>query len=523
MERSGNFDVVIIGGGTAGVAAAYAFAMKESNCKVALVERESNLGGTAVNSFVYDWIQGINPVYFEEICKSMGSEETCMIRRVKDGTDCLVPYANANDIKYTWVARQFYMDGTTNTDDGHIFFDPVALSKKYESDLEKKITLFKNYTFQKATSTDNENIKKVLAVVISNGEDVLTLSAKFFIDCSADGVLCRSVNNDEGSDFFIGIDSHDRFTENGAGVESLLDPMDNDYSSDKKKGLIEPSLFFLIHKNLNNATVNSKGSDVKVDGYPFPYVGDSKMTCNPMTGLGITGEECIDELGDIKNLKNKFVNRIQDYWHLMQTSKVQKINKDGVAAEGSTWAANYGISDPVECANVPGIRETYRIACKYMLTQNDLTIDVFNAIGTNADKGFIAAGSHGIDLHNVYGIKGDLLERQNAIKQFNFEQLKPYGIPYDCLVPVKLSNVWIACRAFGASHLAFSSARVNKVMAQLGWAAGNAARYCLSKNISDTDLNVADITELQGENYTAFKCQLDKAYSAIYGEKEERT
>jgi flavin-dependent dehydrogenase len=57
-----NYDVAVIGGGMAGVAAAYA--LKDSGKKILLVEGRERLGGTAVLSYVFDWIAGIFPRVF---------------------------------------------------------------------------------------------------------------------------------------------------------------------------------------------------------------------------------------------------------------------------------------------------------------------------------------------------------------------------------------------------------------------------------------------------------------------------
>ena len=53
----------------------------------------------------------------------------------------------------------------------------------------------------------------------------------------------------------------------------------------------------------------------------------------------------------------------------------------------------------------------------------------------------------------------------------------------------------IACRAYGASHIALAARRLNKDMAQLGWAAGFAVRECMEGNLDDVRL--VDVTQIQ--------------------------
>jgi hypothetical protein len=69
-------------------------------------------------------------------------------------------------------------------------------------------------------------------------------------------------------------------------------------------------------------------------------------------------------------------------------------------------------------------------------------------------------------------------------------------------LPKRFSNALIACRGFGASQIAASAARTNKLVAQLGWAAGNAVKYCM-----DTGKNLKDLSgrELLGERYINYQ------------------
>jgi len=490
-----NFNIVIIGGGTAGVAAAYALSKCAEKYKVALIEKEQCIGGTAVNALVYDWIQGINPPYLMDICKVMGKQGTCKIRRVPQ--DRLVPFEKEEDIKYTWLARKFYHDVqegyNVSSDDGHIFFDPVALSRKYVGDLKDRITIFTNCTLLHSISdnTISESKKKVQSVIVRTGEKEFALTADFFIDSSADGVLCRSVNNAMGTDYYVGLDRYAQYE------EDLLLRDNQNFDTQRLQALIEPSMFFAVYKKgtCNSVQNGAKGEGVCKDGYPFPFVGcNNLLICNPMKGLGIDGQTAFASLEKMEQLKIDLIKRIPAYWYEMNNC--------------STWAANYELPNPVKSALIPGVRETYRIACEYMLSQKDLTINVFDAMETGKGSDFIAVGSHGIDLHNNVGIVGN-------VSDFNDNKLQPYGIPYGCILPKKLSNVWIACRAFGASHLAFSSARINKVMAQIGWAAGNAARLCLDMSLPSTSLNAEQIITLQGKDFTSFRKTLAIAHCAI--------
>lgn len=490
------YNVVIIGGGTAGVAAAYALAQLNGDYKIALVEKQEILGGTAVNGLVYDWIQGINPPYFEKICYELGKKDWCKIYKRSDKNSALVleSCVSTEDLKYTWLGRRFYEDaaeGNFSNDEGHIFFEPWKLAEKYESDLIScgKIDILKGFSFCSANSMDG-NVKEI---VVKKGQEVRHIIADFFIDCSADGVLCRYVNGEEGKDYYIGLDRRETYD------EDVLIENDPSYDTYKMEALIAPSLFFEIvpeSEGKDSSLINTdrEAADkegVSAEGYAFKYVGSTSIrTCNPMGGLGISGEAVL-QYDDTEALRKAFIERVPAYWELV---------KDKSWAKG--WA-------PRRYAKMPGIRETYRIECEKMLTLSDLEQNVFERIKAGEGEDIIAVGSHPVDSHGTIGCSG------NALNEFNDKRLKPYGISYYSLVPKKLNNVWIACRAFGASHLALSSARINKVMAQLGWAAGNAARYCLEKQKATNKLELDDILCLRTEEYTAFDKQAERALTAL--------
>ena len=58
-----------------------------------------------------------------------------------------------------------------------------------------------------------------------------------------------------------------------------------------------------------------------------------------------------------------------------------------------------------------------------------------------------------------------------------FAQQKFYDIPFDCLRPVELENIFVAGRCLSAETGAMTSARVIGTALATGWAAGTAAAF----------------------------------------------
>jgi len=105
-----------------------------------------------------------------------------------------------------------------------------------------------------------------------------------------------------------------------------------------------------------------------------------------------------------------------------------------------------------------GIRETRRIVGEYVLTKDDIMQARKRSDG-------IGKGSHELDVHGS-GVKHE----RSTIKDGG-----SYDIPYDCLVPKKVKNMLVAGRCFSATRDAHSSARVMGTCMAMGQAAGTAA------------------------------------------------
>ena len=108
-----------------------------------------------------------------------------------------------------------------------------------------------------------------------------------------------------------------------------------------------------------------------------------------------------------------------------------------------------------------GIRETRRIVGEYVLTRDD----IMNAV--KREDG-IGKGAHELDVH---GQETDHI--RSSIKDGG-----SYDIPYGCLVPKGVRNVLVAGRCLSATREAHSSARVMGTCMAMGQAAGTAAGMC---------------------------------------------
>ncbi|MDE3197374.1 MAG: FAD-dependent oxidoreductase [Acidobacteriota bacterium] len=133
------------------------------------------------------------------------------------------------------------------------------------------------------------------------------------------------------------------------------------------------------------------------------------------------------------------------------------------------------------------IREDRRMVGDFVMTQKDLQTDL-----TKADP--IGMGSYNSDSHNVERIAGpDGFARNEGDMQV---AVKPYQIPYRILLPkrAEASNLLVPV-AFSASHVAYSSVRMEPQYMILGQAAGVAAKLAMEEQKAVQDLDTARLTE----------------------------
>lgn len=126
---------------------------------------------------------------------------------------------------------------------------------------------------------------------------------------------------------------------------------------------------------------------------------------------------------------------------------------------------------------VPGIRETFRVLCEYMLNENDLT----SGICGQDHNDMVVMSDHSMDRHGASG---------------QFKPVLPYGIPYRSLLPKGKTNLLVAGRIGGFSCIAATSCRLARTVMRLGEAAGCAAALAISDKCALNNVNIHKLQQL---------------------------
>lgn len=142
-----------------------------------------------------------------------------------------------------------------------------------------------------------------------------------------------------------------------------------------------------------------------------------------------------------------------------------------------------------------GVRESRRIAGEYTLTADDV-------LHARAFPDAVARSAYPIDIHNPSS-SGTTTHRPPAGGS--------YEIPYRCLVPLNVDDLLVAGRCISTTHEALASTRLTPTVMTLGQAAGTAAALSLHAGVGPRELDperlrarlIADGVDLRRSSVTA--------------------
>jgi len=123
-----------------------------------------------------------------------------------------------------------------------------------------------------------------------------------------------------------------------------------------------------------------------------------------------------------------------------------------------------------------GVRETRRIVGDYVLTEEDV-------IEGRSFEDEIVRCQWPIDVHNPTGIHTGITRYING----------SYGIPYRCITPQGVENLFVVGRPISSTHVANSSSRINATCMGTGQAAGCAAKMAIEAG----SVRKVDVEKLQ--------------------------
>ena len=428
-----HYDVIVVGGGLTGLCAALAAARGGAN--TALVQDRPVLGGNASSEIRIHVCGASANMEKPELCEG-GILHELMLKNKR---------VNTNYNFSTWDA---------------VLFDTAKQ--------QEHLTVYLNTTMHGATA-EHGTVKSIECYQLTT-ERRLLLSADIFADCTGNGTLSAFV----GASFRTGSEGKAEFGEPHAPDEpnnyrmgntllfkaadtghpvSFIPPVDAMHFT-------EEQLRFRKH---SSAVPPELAAGLTDSEYRTLYDGFCQDYGYWWIELPGEGDDIIEEYEDIRD---NLVRAVYGVW-------------DHIKNGGDHGAENFEL---VWVGMLPGVRESRRIECDYMLTEVDI-------MSNRRFDDAVAYGGWHVDNHAPGGL---LAFDRAASDVFPFEG--SYDIPYRSYLVKDFTNLYVGGRCMGASKLAMASSRVMGTCAIGGQAIGTAAAQCVKRGCA---IREVDITALQ--------------------------
>jgi len=434
-------DVLVVGGGPAGIGAAVAAA--RAGAKTALVEQYGFLGGSATTGLVGPFMTCFSGDGQTQLIGGIFDE---LVRRMETIDGAVHPkYVRAGSAE-----AGYYVFGHDHVTP----FDPEALKLVAdEMMMENNVSLFFHTCFIKPLMDGNW----VRGAVIHNKSGLQAIAAQIVIDCSGDADVAHRA----------GVP-----TRTGRQQDRLTQPM---------------TMFFRV-TNVDDETVNAYVAQHPEErGKLFQSIVQlaKKQGDFPLMR---------DKVGIYRTLK-------KGIWRV-NTSRLQKL--DGTSARDLARAElegrkqvqvllhffqNYlpGFEEAVlmDTAVHIGIRETRRIVGEYTLTADDL------GSGRHFED-VIALGSFPVDLHPETGDAGGT---DTGLSR-GLKTAPIYEIPFHCLVPKRVEQLLVAGRSVSGTREALAAIRIMPICFAMGQAAGAAGAMAVADETPVRDIDVDKLQQI---------------------------
>jgi hypothetical protein len=414
--EAGTYDVLVIGGGPTGSAAATAAAREGAS--TLLIESGTMLGGSGTSALVPVWC----PFSDKKQIIHRGLAETILNR-------CKEQQAHVPKDQLDWVP-----------------IDPELLKRVYD-DLVAEFGV--SVLFQTMLSAvEHDRQGNVQSVIVTNKNGLSRIRAKTFIDCTGDADLCAWA----GAEFHKGSDTGELMPATHCFV----------------LGNVNGEIFRTKYENGRRLMGNHPQTAIYdiINSGRYPLINDAHVFSN-LTGPNTVGFNA-GHLWDVDNTDPSSVSQA-----LATGRKIAAQFRDALA---EFCPDAFGQAFLVSTGNVVGVRETRRIVGDYILTIEDY-IDRKSFEDEICRNAYFIDIHHSLkEAQEHTKHRADCL----SMPSLHYQAGESHGIPYRCLTPKGLNNVLVAGRSISCDRPVQGSVRVMPVCLTMGEAAGMAAAMAAS-------------------------------------------
>jgi len=433
----GTYDLVVVGGGIAGSAAAVSAA--RLGLTVALIQDRPVLGGN-------------------------GSSE---VRVWPEGKIKLEPWPHVGDVVSELVRDRTPKDGNAKT--GDIYDD---LRKLDLVAAEKNIKLLLNHRVNGADVKDGA-VTSVVAQDTRSGRRT-RIAGRLFLDSTGDGAVGALA----GADFEMSATGH-------MGVSNLWnvgDSTKNEFQIQCEcKDTDALSMAFVKSKEPVPFPRCEWAVDLSKQAFPGRPGWDSKFNAKSPTYRlgGWFWETGFDKhpIEDVEWMRDQNLRAMYGAWDTLKNVDKQYPN------HRLRWAAF-----------IAGKRESRRLMGDVVLVADDFRNN------KQYDDGCFPC-TWGIDLHSPHPQYVGDNEGEEFIADFThgkgYDYKGPYWAPYRCLYSRNVSNLFMAGRDISVSHDGLGAVRVMRTCGCMGEVVGMAASICAAHECSPRDVYTDHLSELK--------------------------
>lgn len=437
IPESGNYDLVVVGGGMTGFSAAVAAARK--GIKTLLIESGGCLGGVATQCGVCHLLGGRK--YSKQLNKHIYNVGGIF----KELSEGLIASGKAVDADTIDLKRN-----------PHGWFEPLASGLPFDSEA-MKLYLDRMLSesgaellyFTEVVDVVVSN-RKIESVIINNKNGLSAIKASYFIDATGDADIAYFA----GCPCVLGRDG-----------DSLMAPASLEFHVDRVNR--EEFLDFLGREDGRCRKLISKLRDEGIWNFSYDIFIAVQLNdpdvfmINTVRQVGVNGVDAnslssamTDGRAEINELFNIMKKHIPGFENARLRATMPKV----------------------------GIRETRRIIGKYTLTVEEA------ASGTDFED-TIGISSYGWDLPDP---KKPSLQPMHEIKK----PISYTRIPYRCMLPQNIDNLAVAGRCISVEREVLGPIRVMAPCMAMGQAAGLAAVVAFSDRCDFSAIDIAGLKKL---------------------------
>lgn len=449
-----NFDIIIVGGGTSGIASAIQSSRLGS--KTLLIEESTWLGGMITSAGV----------------SAMDGNYKMPSGFLKEFRDSLVShYGHLDSLKTGWVSN--------------LMFEPSVGNRilKDIAESEKNLKILYGTTIEEVVKDEKFKIK--------TKESANTYSSKILIDATELGDLIPKLN----LPYFTGMDSSERFN------EDIAPELSND--------IIQDLTYVMILKDYGKAMTIKQPNNYNKNEFICSY---DSGECNEKDKKLWSKEKLISygQLPNKKYMINWPINGNDFYINSIELNDDQRFLNYEKAKEKSLRFL-YFIQTEMGFSNLsidydeypskdgfplmPYHRESRRSKGEVTLTLNDIKSPYMQE--NSLYRTGIAVGDYPVDHHH------GAYSNYSNLPKLDFYPVPSYSVPLGSLIPKNIDNFIVIEKSISVSNLVNGTSRLQPVVLQIGQASGVLASLAIlkKKNINQIKLREVQLEILKNGGY----------------------